>query len=222
MRQLLAENLPRRFDVGQGEIIDTTARRSRQSDIIVSSEDHPFTNTPSEPGLYLVEGVVAVGEVKSVLTSTGLREAIEACRAFRALRQEHGDNQVAVSNKADLERFYESPPWFLVAYESERAVESIADTLGAAAGGEGRWDNSLPDGVFVLGKGYVINLGNGEGSLKGTTEDGGLAKGFAYLETEAVLVSLLAFLSITMPHRVYRSPILPHYLVPVRKASHGG
>jgi hypothetical protein len=41
-RDFLARHLPRRFDVGHGEVVDTHGARSGQVDVIVSNEDQPF------------------------------------------------------------------------------------------------------------------------------------------------------------------------------------
>jgi hypothetical protein len=70
VRDLLSDHLS--IDVGQGEIIDTNGTRSRQIDVIVATDDHPFRVPASIPGLYIVEGVYAAGEIKTVLTTTEL------------------------------------------------------------------------------------------------------------------------------------------------------
>jgi hypothetical protein len=67
-RAFLREYLPRRLDVGYGEIIDSHDNRSSQTDIVIVNEDHPFTFTRDQPGLFFIEGVSAVGEVKTRLT----------------------------------------------------------------------------------------------------------------------------------------------------------
>lgn len=56
-RTFLREYLPRRLDIGHGEIIDTENRRSKQTDIVIVTEDHPLTFTPSAPGLFFIDGV---------------------------------------------------------------------------------------------------------------------------------------------------------------------
>lgn len=66
-REFLEANLPRRLSVGQGEVIDGEGHISGQTDVLILDEDHPFRLDPKEPGLALIEGVAAAGELKSML-----------------------------------------------------------------------------------------------------------------------------------------------------------
>jgi transposase len=52
VREFLREYLPRRFDVGHGEIVDQQGQRSPQTDVVIVNEDHPGTFTHNEPGLF--------------------------------------------------------------------------------------------------------------------------------------------------------------------------
>jgi len=45
----LRKYLPRKYEIGNGEIIDSYGNRSGQTDIIIVNEDHPFTFTPNRP-----------------------------------------------------------------------------------------------------------------------------------------------------------------------------
>jgi len=82
MRSFLRDYLPRRLEVGHGEVIDTFGQRSRQTDVVLATEDHPYTFKPESPGLFFVEGVAAAAEVKSVLTSGELDGALQNALAF--------------------------------------------------------------------------------------------------------------------------------------------
>ena len=55
-RDFLRKHLPRRFDVGHGEVIDTNGHRSGQVDVVVMNEHHPFTYPPEDAGLFFIEG----------------------------------------------------------------------------------------------------------------------------------------------------------------------
>jgi len=77
-RTFLRQYLPRRLAIGHGEIIDRNSSRSGQTDVVVVNDDHPFTFTPDKPGIFFIEGVSAVGEVKTVLNSTHLNSIIAA------------------------------------------------------------------------------------------------------------------------------------------------
>src|SRR5438034_11850042 len=69
VRCVVRDFLPRRLDVGQGEVIDSLGSRSGQTDLVIANEDHPFTFASDSPGIFFVEGVAAAGEIKTVLTT---------------------------------------------------------------------------------------------------------------------------------------------------------
>src|SRR5712692_7857540 len=104
MRTTLRKYLPAVIRVGQGEVIDTAARRSGQTDVLIASPEHPFTFPVDGPGLFLIEGVVAAGEVKSVLTSKELESALNASTKFKALEARMSGR--AKTTDADVARFY--------------------------------------------------------------------------------------------------------------------
>jgi hypothetical protein len=87
LRSFLRKYLPRRLELGHGEVVDSFGNRSKQTDVVIATKDHPFTFTTESPGLFFVEGVAAGGEVKTVLTSVELSSAIENARAFKRMRQ---------------------------------------------------------------------------------------------------------------------------------------
>jgi len=66
-------------------VVDTVGNRTGQTDVVVTGPHRPYTWTESEPALFFVEGVVAAGEVKSVLTTQGLEQSIISCSKFRQL-----------------------------------------------------------------------------------------------------------------------------------------
>lgn len=76
IRSFLREYLPRRLEVGHGEIIDTSGARSSETDVIIVTDDHPFTFARDLPGLFFVEGVCGVGEVKAVLGPDELADTL--------------------------------------------------------------------------------------------------------------------------------------------------
>ena len=64
-RTSLQTYLPRNFGVGHGKLYDAYGDESAQTDIIITNQDHPFSYPPEVNGAYLIDGVAAVGEVKS-------------------------------------------------------------------------------------------------------------------------------------------------------------
>jgi hypothetical protein len=87
LSKVVREYLPRRLDITNGEIIDSCGNRSGQADLIIVNEDHPFTISSTRgPSLCFIEGVSAVGEIKSVLTSTELRNVLRNSVKYKKLR----------------------------------------------------------------------------------------------------------------------------------------
>ena len=89
-RTFLRQYLPRRLAVGHGEVVDRQGRRSRQTDVVIATEDHPFTFTEVLPGLFFIEGVCGVGEIKTNLTATELEKALESSSQFKRMEAELG------------------------------------------------------------------------------------------------------------------------------------
>jgi len=85
-RHFVAEYLPRRMVLGHGEVVDTHGHRSRETDVVVVNEEHPPLFSPELHGLFYVEGVSAAAEVKSVLDSKGLTDALEKGKVFKQLQ----------------------------------------------------------------------------------------------------------------------------------------
>lgn len=212
VRDFLRGFIPRRLDVGTGEMVDLSGARTAQTDIVIANEDHPFTFSGDEPGLFFVEGVSAGGEVKSVLTSAHLDSTIEASRRWKRLASDPGKNSTVSANHSDLERFYRTPPYFLLALESQLSIEAIHERL-KAIGCYGQ--SGVPrqiDGVFVLDKGSLIDCGAGDGSF-GLKEHGNPLQGWGRISGDSVLFNLLAWLTMSMPKILRYEPILARYLV---------
>lgn len=213
-RVFLRQYLPRRLEIGHGEIIDSQGRRSKQTDVVIVNEDHPFTFTPDLPGLFFVEGVCAAGEVKATLTSEGLKSSLENSRHFKKLRIEPGNGTMMCTNPSDRGRFCKCPPWFLVAFESQLTLASIRTRIEEFVEQNAIEANRLVDAVFILGRGWVINFGDGKGALQFRTSNGALVSGWVHKDSDSVLFDLLGWLSAVMPRMIRFEPILPRYILP--------
>jgi hypothetical protein len=212
-RAVLRDYLPRHLGIGHGEVIDTDLRRSAQTDVVVASQDHPFTFKAEAPGLFFIEGVLAAGEIKSVLTTAYLESAIQNSRRFKALTPKHTPASTVRSNPSDLARFCDRRPWFVAAFESQLSIEAIAVKLESESGTGAGTRTDLVDAVFVLGRGYLINFGDGAGALKATSA-GANVQGWGWWEGGPVLATALGWLSAVMPTIQRYDPILPLYLLP--------
>ena len=90
VRQQLEQILPRGIGVGSGFVIDSTGGTSRQTDIVLYEKDicpvFSINDTP-ETTYYPCEGVIATGEVKSILNRKELRDAFEKISSVKELRR---------------------------------------------------------------------------------------------------------------------------------------
>jgi hypothetical protein len=211
-RAFLQEYLARRHFVGHGEVVDTKGNRSTQTDVVITSEDHPFTFTTDEPGLFFVEGVCAAGEVKSVLTTDLLKSTIDNSRAWKRLQIEMGNGTMVHAHPADLKRYYKCPPYFLFAMESRLALETVHERL-ATSGSFGRSPlGDILDGVFLLDRGWIIDFGMGTGSFQYLSAEHTPLTGWQPGPCDRVLFEFLAWLSACMPKMRRFEPVLLAYL----------
>lgn len=216
-RKFLCEYLPRKLTVGSGEVIDSRGNRSKQTDIVIVNEDHPFTFTQDLPGLFFIEGVCASGEVKALLTSTELEKAINNSFNFKQLGTVAGKGTLVSANDSDLKRFYIYPPYFLIAFESQLKLSSILDRIKDFMTSKGlkiNETNKVLDAIYIINKGWIVNFGDGVGSCQFRTPDGKSIDGWVWIESKTVLFDFLGWLSIVMPRMVRFEPILPLYLLP--------
>lgn len=144
MRSVIERFLPRSLYVGHGEIVDKVATRSHQADVVVANDLQPFRLASDAPGLYLVEGVSAVGEIKSRLTTAELDDCIRKGSRSKTLRFRAHAGSTASANPSDVNRFYYSPPFFVVAVESQVATQTLLDRLSAVDSVESQMASAQP------------------------------------------------------------------------------
>lgn len=207
---VLAHYLPRSLALSRGEVIDTHGTRSRQCDLVIVNDEHPFTFRDGGPGLFLIEGVAGVAEVKANLTTQHLALAIANVKAFRSLQPRWPPHSEFFGARPDLQRYLQSPPYFLFAFESQLSFDLIEERLRAAQG-QGRRNESL-DAVFVLSSGWMIDFTGGDGALALGDGSGERLKGYWWGD-EHVLLHLLSWLSLSLLRPRLSVPILSSYIL---------
>ena len=170
IRQFLQDHLSERVATGTGEIIDcqstpnppSTSQRN-QFDVVVYKRDYPKLDLGGGVCAFLAESVVATIEVKSVLDKRELESAIKAARAAKDLQR-----NVVTSFSAGHQ-----PPAVLncvVAYDGPARMDTVYRWIGPIHASLGVATPSLPptsvaresipspsiDGIFVLGKGFIV------------------------------------------------------------------
>ncbi|MEU1408530.1 DUF6602 domain-containing protein [Streptomyces sp. NPDC005728] len=221
-RDFLDQHLPRHFTVGTGEVLDLSDQTSSQTDVVVANIDQPFRSGLHEPGVFLIEGVAAAGEIKSALTIKDLDDSLKKGALFKRLRNRHTAGELLTAGESDLARFHECPPYFLFAFESVVATETLMKKLNEAplvSGPDGAGPLLRPlDGVFVLGRGSAVDYGDGQGALqwRAAAPDGGVGAsvpGWMWRDTDTVIAEFLIWLGAVTPRQVRFSPVAVHYLI---------
>jgi len=220
-RSFLSDHLPRIYEVGHGEVIDSGDRAAGsidpgagQIDIIVLNDEQPRFVKTSDPGTYLIEGVSAAGEVKSILTSSELDKTVKKAGKFKSLRPKFFQNDMIQAEQSDVKRFYERRPYFLFAFESQMTIQTIHENIIKSQKKYGLTDTGHIDAVFCLDRGCLFNLGDGEGAFSFNLKSGAKFSNWGFKSEESTIVWLIKWLSVCMPRvRTFKN-ILTHYIFP--------
>lgn len=143
-RNFLAKVLPLKLKVTKGEIIDTENHSTGQLDVILIRDDAPAI-TYGEIETYLAEGVFAVIEVKSNLTTNELERAANSLSRVKDLCINSG---AAITSGPVLGR----PLRIVFAYEG-----ATWETLKREINTRG-W-NDIFDIIVILNRGVLIRRG---------------------------------------------------------------
>lgn len=105
VRQFLRAYLPKRFEVSTGFGFDWTGRRSEQLDLIVADTLLcPRFETSGGIRFYPCESIVAVGQVRSAITSRGeLRHALENLESAKILDRSANGRAVDLTYRESLD-----------------------------------------------------------------------------------------------------------------------
>ena len=90
VKDQLEQLLPRGIGVGSGFVIDSNGATSRQTDVVLYEKDIcPIFSINNTPGTtyYPCEGVIAVGQVKSLLTKSLLKEEFGKIASVKRLQR---------------------------------------------------------------------------------------------------------------------------------------
>ncbi|EFG74078.1 hypothetical protein HMPREF0591_5963 [Mycobacterium parascrofulaceum ATCC BAA-614] len=243
VRKTLRSYLPSGYSVGKGIVYDAFGDGSRQTDVVITTPDHPLSFPEGKSGTYVVDGVAAAGEVKSCLDGTALTDSIAKGAAFKRLRMTINESDRVMTSKeqAYMQQIGLVPPYFVVAFDNKVTINTIGDRLreadlipppvGKPTGEQDAANTPQPplDAICVLGKGVWLYLrpDNPMGFRIGITKEDGSKtvrndySGWTYLETDAPLVITMIWLHAAMP-RVFRgrSVFSPYLVPPIRHAKY--
>lgn len=206
--EFLRSFLPVHNRIGMGEVFDSKGQVSGQVDVVITNEHHPYVSDFSSPSSFFIEGVFAVGEVKSNLQSKDVELVAKACEKFKALQANIPDGTLySVGPGEDHIRFMDKRGYFLFAFESQLTLEKIKHTLESYYAANGTPVERQIDAVFCLDRGSIFNIGSGDGNLK-WFENGKSCTGFQIKNSapdSGTLFHLLRWLSI-LPARIAVMP----------------
>lgn len=226
-RDVLRQHLPSGFGVGHGKVVDAYDDDSSQLDVIVTNRDHPFSYPPDQSGLYIIDGVSAVGEIKSVLTTGELDRCIKAATRYKKLRPTYQDSD-SFSNEQDRKLVIATggvPPYVVFAYESDIAASTLANRLRDAEAVEIPDGKAIRDGVVnpfqppidavcIFGVGVYLYMRGDSYIPKARMPDGSAGTGWVYCRTDAPMAMTIAWLQAIMPRVDRGSSVLAAYMSP--------
>ncbi|KJL25937.1 hypothetical protein RN51_00444 [Microbacterium oxydans] len=215
VRHFLSRHLPRKYTVGTGETIDRLGHRSNQLDVLVLNDEQPFVQEPDTSGLYLIEGVAAVGEIKTSLGSSELDDILSKGQRLRQIQPTIPAGSEVRGLISDIHRFVDSVPYFALALGSSLASETILQKLMDAPDITSWNGTTVPalDALFVLDRGAYLNFGDGEGALQFRLPDGSAGTGWFGPFPDGALVALFNWLNGSISRVRYGSSIASPYLM---------
>ena len=169
IREFLAQNISDLWGVSTGEIFDGATREGEirnQIDVVIHNKRYPKLPLAAGIDLFFIETVSSTIEIKSRLSKEDVRSAAAVAKRIKSLA------------RFDPQRFNPTgmvknprPYSFIFAYEGPAKIATVLDWMIAVSSedgfglddlrntnpGEREFFNHLfVDGVFVLGKGFVV------------------------------------------------------------------
>ena len=169
VREFLSDNLSEFWGVGTGEIFDQSAHEKdsrNQIDVVIHNKRYPKLPLSAGIDLFFIETVSSFVEIKSRLTKNDVKQAAAAAKRIKGLASfepQRFNPTGMVKNPR--------PYAFMFAYEGPAKIETVLgwmldvsaeddyglDQLRKTDPEERRFfDHLFLDGIFVLGKGYVV------------------------------------------------------------------
>ena len=157
LREFLEGHLPSTLEIGQGEIIDAESEASpprdryrHQVDIVVYRRDVPKITFSRNNAAFLVEGVMATIESKSVLTEEELKSACRASISHKRLTRD--------PVRIQFGRVLPHVVSYVVAFDGPANISTVANWLQPIANELSVIPDRLVEMVVVLGKGVVWRI----------------------------------------------------------------
>ena len=169
IREFLSENISEFWGVGAGEIFSRESRdreARNQVDVVIHNKRYPKLPLVSGIDLFFVETVSSFIEIKSRLTKDDVKQAAVAAKRIKDLTN-FEPQQFNPTGMVENPRPYA----FIFAYEGPAKIETVCrwmreisaeddyglDRLRTCSPEDRQFfDHQFVDGIFVLGKGFVV------------------------------------------------------------------
>jgi hypothetical protein len=146
-RSFLGEGLPRAFAIGKGFVFEPGGKRGLQQDVVIYDNlHHPILTVVGEQGLFPIDTVAAVIEVKATLGDKEIKDAVKKIASIKSLKRTVR-NEIPGIGRGDI-----IPLWgYIFAYETRfNDAQVVAERFADATGKNP--PELRPDDMFILGK----------------------------------------------------------------------
>ena len=169
IREFLSENISEFWGVGTGEIFHPEAQEEEtrnQIDVVIHNKRYPKLPLSGGIDLFFIETVSSFIEIKSRLTKDDVKQAADAAKRIKSLAS-FEPQRFNPTGMVENPRPYA----FIFAYEGPAKIETVLrwmiavseeddyglDQLRTTSPEDRQFFNhSFVDGIFVLGKGFVL------------------------------------------------------------------
>ena len=168
--------------------------------------DQPFRTKTGE--LILCEGVDFVVQVKAVISNNEIDRIIKNCSSVKKLSRQLTLGMTFKGYEGDSEYMVQRIPYIVFAFDSKTSIQSLFFQLRQRLK---KVELALqPDAIFVLNKGYYINLRDGKGAP--LHADNLLLKGVAGFEsTDFTLLEMIRYINTYFPKIVREHSPISYY-----------
>lgn len=168
VKEFLNNFITPEYNIGTGFITSNKGDNSHQCDIIISHKAHtPLIKDLNNTQFFTAESVVGIGEIKSILTKSMLKEALVKLSSAKELRHlsTNKNNSIVKQRGPNKIAHYDLPITFLICEKLDFNLSNLVSELNDLYGDtkaiyKHNFLLSLSDGLFT----YYTNTGNGESS----------------------------------------------------------
>lgn len=142
VRELLTNFLPEAYGVSQGFVISPDGQISNQCDVVIYARQYtPVVRTAAQQRFFPVESVVAVGEVKSIIDATILKDALQKLTRIKEMRVGLEHPAVAWNNSAPRDympflRLQDQLGTFIVGESISCQMRKVVETIKEVRSGK--------------------------------------------------------------------------------------